>query len=129
MKKILGFGIFFLMLIALLGCSNKSGMKEKENTLIVYMIGSDLEAKGASGTNDMKEMLESQVNLSKNHVVVYAGGTKKWHNDQLTADTGHTILKLTENGFETVLTFSEESMGEAKTLSKFLNKAYEQFTE
>lgn len=117
--------ICFITITILCGCSGGSDVAK--NTLMVYMIGSDLEAKGASGTNDMKEMLESQVDLSKNNVVVYAGGTKKWHNDHLTAETGHTMLKLTSSGFETVLTFSEASMGDAKTLSDFLNHAYKEF--
>ncbi len=144
MKKLLCILLCLIITISLVACSEgESGEQEKDSeklsdvqqsvkasqptTLMIYMIGSDLEAKGASATNDMKEILESGVNLEANNVIVYGGGTKRWHNDDIAADDGHTMLKLTPDGFEEVDTFSEASMGEAKTLADFLTVAYNQF--
>jgi len=97
-------------------------------TLMIYMVGSDLEAKGGAGTKDLEEIIESQVDLSCNNVLVYAGGTKKWHNDTLSADAGHTILRLTADGFQQLETRSEASMGDGETLSYFLNYGYQNYT-
>ena len=119
------------MLLSLTACksggSGHGSAPHKETTLLVYMVGSDLEAKGGAGTNDMQEMLDSQVDLSSNNVLLYAGGTKKWHNDFLADQTGHAILQLTSGGFQTVTSRDEVSMGEAETLSYFLNYAYENY--
>lgn len=125
MKKIISILLCLATLFTLSACAG--GGKANGTTLMIYMVGSDLEAKGGSGTNDMKEMLESQVDLSKNNVVIYAGGSKKWHNESLSAESGHTILRLTAEGFETLETRDEVSMGDAEPLTYFLNYAYDNF--
>lgn len=132
MKRIVSLFIVGVWLTVLVGCSAKpKGTAPTtttiKNTVMIYMVGSDLEAKGASGTNDLQEMMESGVDLSQNNVLVYAGGAKRWHNDHLTAESGHTLLKLTSTGFETVATFAEASMGDASTLSNFLTRVHTDF--
>ena len=97
-------------------------------TLMIYMVGSDLEAKSGAGTNDMKEILESQVDLDYNNILIYAGGAKKWHNDNVSSESGHSILHLTADGFEKLETRSEVSMGDSETLAYFLDYAYNNFS-
>lgn len=99
---------------------------EKAMTLMIYMIGSDLESKSGAGTKDMQEMTESGINLATSNVLVYAGGSKKWHNDLTTAEE-RTLLHLTENGFEKVTGMESASMGEAASLTAFLNYGYENY--
>lgn len=94
---------------------------EKKMTLMIYMIGSDLEAKGGSGTKDIEEIVGSGVDLSTTNVVVYAGGSKKWHNEIVSAEEVHSLLELKEGGFQNVKTFDTKSMGDAQCLSDFLN--------
>ena len=48
--------------------------EEKENTLLVYMIGSNLESQLGKATRDLQEMRGSGVNFEKNNVIVYTGG-------------------------------------------------------
>ena len=133
MKKIISLLLCILLLLALAACKKKSPSKPSESqpaagtTLMIYMVGSDLEAKGGAGTKDMEEILKSQVDLSCNNILLYAGGTKRWHNDKLTADAGHAVLKLTAEGFQSLQTREEASMGDAATLSYFLNYTYENF--
>ena len=98
-----------------------------DTTLMIYMVGSDLEAKGGAGTNDMEEILGSSVDISVNNILIYAGGSKVWHNDDLSTKSGHSILKLTDGGYEAIETKAEASMGEALTLAEFLNYAYTNF--
>lgn len=117
------------MALALVGCGKQeapAAATNKSMTLMIYMIGSDLEAKGAAGTNDFKEMAESGIDLTKANVVVYAGGSKKWHNDIVDAEK-HTLLNLTESGFEVVETKERASMVEAQCLQDFVNYAYENY--
>lgn len=109
------------------GNENRRPNPSDGTTLMIYMVGSDLEAKGGSGTKDLEEILNSQVDLTYNNVLVYAGGAKKWHNDAVDTADGHTILQLTADGFETLEIRNETSMGEADTLSYFLNYTYNHF--
>jgi hypothetical protein len=99
----------------------------KAVTLMVYMIGSDLEAKSGAGTNDLDEMVASGVDLNNANVVVYAGGSRKWHNDVVESNEVHAFLELTESGFRSVSTTPQSSMGEADCLSNFLNTAYKNY--
>ena len=81
-------GLFCLAFLVLLGgCSatdekgSSLDVKSSENgqpmTLMVYMVGSDLEAATAAATKDMQEMEASGVDLSKVKLLVYAGGSPK----------------------------------------------------
>ncbi len=95
-------------------------------TLMVYMLGSDLEGKAGAGTDDLEEMLASGVDAANVNVLVYTGGAKKWYNDYTDSTKNH-VLKLTASGFETVTSFESSSMGEAPALSEFLNYSYENY--
>lgn len=116
-----------LMLLA--GCNGNTGflsLGKKSHTLMIYMIGSDLEAKGGAGTQDLTEIAESGVDTDSANVIVYSGGSPKWHNDNTSADS-HTLLELTGDGFISAESFSPVSMGESTCLSDFLTYAYENY--
>ena len=49
-------------------------------TLLVYMIGSDLESKTAAASDDIEEMVNSGVDSDKINLLVYTGGCQYWHN-------------------------------------------------
>lgn len=121
MKRFLS-GLFLLLLLVLAGCQSKQP-EELTTTVMVYMVGSDLEAKSAAGTRDLEEMLASSVDLSKTNVLVYAGGSAKWHNDSADPEK-HTLLLLTEQGFEEITSTQTYSMGESQCLSTFLRYGY-----
>ncbi len=135
MKKVLAF--LLLLAVLLTSCGNKAPENEQQQTpeagdkkavtLMVYMVGSDLEAKGGAGSDDLEEMAESGVDLSLANVLVYAGGSKKWHNDTVSADEGHTLLSLGGEGFTAVANYEERSMGEPEPLTDFLNYCYENY--
>lgn len=123
MKKIcILFFILLIMVGVLCSCTSEEN-NEKELTLMIYMVGSDLEAKAAAGTNDLDEILNSEVDLSLVNVVVYAGGTPAWHNGMLMPEN-HTVMSLTETAFQNDKTLPSTSMGESDCLSVFLNYAY-----
>ncbi len=125
MKKFAAIFLVFALVFSLFGCSGKK-VNVGTTTLMIYMVGSDLEAKAANATNDLEEMANSGVDLENANIIVYAGGSKKWHND-VVAEQEHTLLKLGSDGFEKVKSMPEASMGEAETLTSFLNYAYQNY--
>ncbi len=106
--------------------SNIAETSDQKDTLLIYMVGSDLEARSGAGTDDLTEISESGIDLESCNVLVYAGGTQKWHNDVL-AEKGNTILQLAENGFETVAEMESASMGDSDCLLDFLSFAYQSY--
>ncbi|MBR5011846.1 MAG: hypothetical protein IKY12_04740, partial [Clostridia bacterium] len=74
-----------IAVFALFSCA-KEGASEKiaepeTSTLLVYMVGSDLEGRAAAATNDLYEMETSGIDLAYTNVVVCAGGSQYWHNE------------------------------------------------
>ncbi|MBR2188690.1 MAG: hypothetical protein IJ860_04690 [Eubacterium sp.] len=94
-------------------------------TLMVYMIGSDLESGAAAATNDMTEMVESGIDFGRTNLLVYTGGTPKWHSD--VPSDANAVFLLEEGGFRQIEAYEQTSMGEADTLAAFLRYGYEQF--
>ncbi len=92
-------------------------------TILVYMMGSDLESGAAAATNDMQEMMDNEPDLTDTHVLVYTGGSKAWHNGVPT--DANMIYELVEEGFYPAAEYEPVSMGEASTLTEFLDYAVE----
>ncbi len=65
------------------------GTGAKSATVMVYMNGSDLESDNGCATDDITEMLSSGVGENAN-VIIQTMGTKKWHNNLVSADTAQT---------------------------------------
>lgn len=127
MKKLLSILLAVSVLLSLVACS-PGGKDNKENgettTLMIYMIGSDLEAKSGAGSDDLKEIENSGIDAGSNNVLIFTGGTPNWHND-VADKTENTIIKLTEDGFEREKSLTQTSMGEAETLTAFMDYCVE----
>lgn len=95
-------------------------------TLMVYMTGSNLESDYGCATADLEEMTASGIDLSNVNLLVYTGGCTEWHSNDISADV-HTVLHLTDHGFEALKTFPEQSMGEADSLTRYLTFACENY--
>lgn len=127
MRKIFSFFMLVFIVFSVAGCSKNNRKPNEKTTLMIYMIGSDLEAKGGSATADLEEVAASGIDLSRNNVLVYAGGSKKWHNELNMSEEKHTVMHLTEIGFQIDKTKSNSSMGESKAFSDFLNYAFNSY--
>ena len=99
--------------------------KEDTRTIMIYMSGNDLETDVALGTVDLKSFDPARIDLTKTNVILYTGGTKKWHN--FVSNDGNAIYKLTKDGFQLLEQYDKLSMGKPETLSYFLNYAYDNF--
>ncbi len=124
MKKYLLILLPLMLLFILVGCAQEQ--TPPTTTVMVYMIGSDLESKSSAGTKDLEEMVSSGVDLSHTNVLVYAGGAPNWHND-LVQTENHSLLLLTESGFTPIATTAAYSMGESTCLTSFLQYGHDNF--
>lgn len=126
--------VVILVLFLLTGCGTTAPEAPEapeettppKTTVMLYMIGSDLEAKAGAATRDLQEIAESGVDLEHVNVVVYAGGSPHWHNES-TNPENHTLLWLTGEGFQQIAAVPASSMGESACLANFLSYAYESF--
>lgn len=122
--------ILLILLIVLIakGCSNGGDNNtdgiDKNNpigkTVMIYVVGSDLESEGKNATVDLSEISRSGVDTEANNILVCTGGASKWHNDYITADE-NAILKLNDDSFEKLESYPLANMGESSTLSRFIS--------
>lgn len=105
--------------------SNETG-KVYSQTIMVYMVGSDLESNYGAATMDLAEMEEALPDSGENNVVVCAGGASEWQNSVISEDE-QTILKLENGSFKVTDTFDSQNMGEAENLSSFITQCIEAY--
>ncbi len=120
--------LVILILIALLfvgGIYNNYFMN-KSRTIMIYMVGSNLETGKGIATNDLDGIAYKGPKDEKIRVLLMAGGTKSWSNSYVSASET-SIYELTDNGFVKVDKRSINNMGSIDNLSYFLNYSYEHY--
>lgn len=102
---------------------------KKEHTVLIYMIGSNLESDeapgGSAASRDILEMAESGIDAEKTNVVIYAGGAYSWALG--IPSECNSVLALTAAGDDFVIattTGQNVNMCLPGTLSDFLNYGY-----
>ena len=114
--------IVFLVVLILMP-SNPSNQKKR--TIMMYIVGSDLEAKGKIVTGELNAFDANKINTEENNILLYTGGTEKWHNFISNAENG--IYLFDDTGFNKLQAQEKKNMGSPDTLSGFLNYAYENY--
>ena len=89
-------------------------------TLMVYVCGSDLESNGGYASDDIEEMLESQL-ADEINLLVYTGGAKSWNNSEIPSNR-NLVFKVENHELKAV----NDSIGmkyfsNPETLLEFLN--------
>jgi len=94
-------------------------------TIMIYLVGSDLESQSRAATLDVQEMIDANIRFSDVNVVIYAGGSDHWFNEF----ENNNIYELTDSneGFKLVETGGAKSMGEASTLTDFMKYVYDNY--
>ena len=121
-------GIVLIVAIGLLfggSGSNKKSAQDSTRTVMIYIDGSNLESDIGIVSADLGAIKPEKIDLSKINILLYTGGTKKWHN--FVSNTENAIYKLTDQGFEKVESYQKRNMGDPSTLSDFLNYSYDNF--
>lgn len=108
--------------------------KPKENnnpskshrTIMIYMIGSNLETQGKAGTNDIKEIFESEFNTEDISVVLYIGGAKKWHLSDID-ENENAIYEIEGDELKKLKSYKVKPMTNKNTLTEFIDYTYENY--
>ena len=119
--------ITFLGIAALL--ISKGDVKKtrgNSRTMMIYLDGSDLETRGGLATVELESIVPSSVDLDNINVLVYTGGSAKWHNSYISSNE-NAIYKLTSTGLEKIESYSKKSVGNPNTLTEFLNYSYNNY--
>ncbi len=95
-------------------------------TIMVYMVGSDLESGYGSASRDLVEMEKAGADTANNNIVVYLGGARDWEYPGVSADE-NTMMRMEEDGFEVIDAGPRKNMGKASTLSGFINYCLENY--
>ncbi len=117
--------VLILGIVCLFSFGDKS-LKDGSRTIMIYMVGSNLETESKIATYDIESIDPDEIDLEKMHVLLYTGGTEKWHNDLIKNDE-NALFELTEDGFVKVETYEQKNMGDASTLEGFLEYGYEKY--
>ena len=100
----------------------------KEYTLMVYIVGSDLESSpnGGCASLDITEMMDSGLDASRVNLLIYTGGSRFWHNG-IPSDC-NVIYQVINGTTEAVAaTQSPANMGDPSTFLDFLNFTYQNY--
>ena len=103
---------------------------KKATTVMVYLCGSNLESDYGSAVNDVTEMLTSGFSTDDTQVYILAGGSQSWSDTANFSPDHLTLAKIDKKSRGSGLRLvnleelDNQSMGDATTLSYFLNYAY-----
>lgn len=99
-------------------------------TVLVYMIGSDLESNGGMATTDIDEMMQAKYGENV-HVIIQTGGAKEWWKsgvDGKTVNAGEIQRYQVFSGAKELIdTQPKKNMGSAESLGEFLKWGVETF--
>lgn len=100
--------------------------KESHRTIMIYMIGSDLETEGRAGTNDIKEIIDAEYNTEDVNIVLYIGGAKKWHMSEID-ENENAIFEIEDDKLKKVKSYKLKPMNNKNTLTEFIDYTYENY--
>ena len=141
-KKLARIILLAVMMIVLAACGDEETQgqelsfltQDQETTAVAkegswavywYLCGSDLESGGGFATGDLGELMEAELPENVN-VVIETGGACAWQNDLVEADKLQRWVYCSE-GLKLVDEQPLASMGDARTLSEFLQFAKDNY--
>ena len=98
-------------------------IKGQDRTIMVYMIGSDLESESAAASLDITEMKDAHFDPEHTKLLIYTGGTKKWALDEI-SENENAIFEVVDGNLSKVQTFDKKVMTEPQNVVDFVNYAY-----
>ncbi|MCR4598273.1 MAG: leucine-rich repeat protein, partial [Acetatifactor sp.] len=101
--------------------------EKKDYTLMVYMIGSNLESKLGSASADLEEMADSGLKYDDVNLILYTGGSARWFAD-VPCDR-NCVIDFSREGEDRVVagTAKNADMGAYETLAAFVNFCTEHY--
>lgn len=95
----------------------------RTKTIMIYMVGSDLESEYAAASSDIDEILNSGYDESSMHVLLYTGGCQRWHTSEIPEDTNTTFI-VEDGELKELTSKTASNMGDPANLTEFLTYAY-----
>ena len=117
---------FVALLLLVVAIILPSGTKKKtvnSRTVMIFMAGTNLESNNGLASSDLNGIIPEQIDLNTTKVLLYTGGTKRWHN--FVSSSEDAIYELTSEGFVKAKTFNKSNLGYDTALANFLNYSYE----
>lgn len=99
----------------------------KEHTVMIYMVGSNLESEDEAASIDLEEIKASGLDVDKVNLVVYTGGSKSW---KLAIPSEYNcIWMLNQNKMLDLVAATGQpmNMGDPSTFLDFLDYTYKNF--
>jgi len=117
--------VVLLLLVLVFTSNKKEELKDGSHTIMIYMVGSNLESDSGIASSDIASINPEEIDLEKIHVLLYTGGTEEWHN--FVSNEENAIYILEEDGFNKIETYDKLNMGDPSTLLEFLNYGYDNY--
>ena len=128
-KYVLASAFILVLIVAVIFFINKDKIFENvsgKRTIMIYMIGSDLESKYISASTDIEEMINSKADFENINILLYTGGTKEWYNEKIPNDK-NALFKVTADGLVLLEEYEESSMGNPDNIEHLLNYSYKNY--
>lgn len=114
--------VVLLLVVAIVLPSGTKIRKVSSRTVMIYVAGSDLETKNGLVSDDLARIMPDAIDLNKTKVLLYTGGTLRWHN--FISPDEEAIYELTNTGFVKLQSFSQNNISSDSALAQFLNYSY-----
>ncbi len=116
--------------------------KAKNYTIMVYMIGSNLESANGAASADIREMLDSGIDFTDTNLILYTGGSQRWTSEipcdrncvidvslapEVSGQTSQEQTSPSQRGWVVASTAKNADMGASQTLSEFVNFTLENY--
>ncbi|MBP5459576.1 MAG: hypothetical protein J6Y62_05400 [Clostridia bacterium] len=98
------------------------GNGQDKVTLMLYIIGSDLESQSGMATMDLNEILHADLSNENVNILVETGGAKRWSNNVMSANNIQR-WKATSRGLQRLDTLRRSAMTNPETLASFIQFA------
>lgn len=96
-----------------------------KQTVMAYIVGSDLESQMGAASMDIQEMEQSGLDPEVVNCLAYTGGSYSWSSD--ISPNQNSIYHIRNGSKELVASEEQKNMGEASTLTGFIDYCYQNY--
>lgn len=107
--------------------SSGTSNNKVDRTIMIYMIGSNLESEAGYASADIQEMIDSNFNTNDVRVLLYVGGTKKWQNTIFKTNE-NAIYEVTGSGITKIKSYSRSLMTKKENITQFMDYVYDNYS-